>query len=150
MLAARIAVEGMVDELINAHADINALDEHGKSALHWAAAVNNVDAVTSLLRAGCNKDAQTEREETPLFLAAKEGSHEAVRTLLDYHANREITDHLDRYSSILSPFPQFTCLVLVLWSYLHHNQNFDVIITLIMTSKFDYDAESRGLFKLRN
>ena len=99
MQAVRLAVEGMVEELINAHADINALDEHGKSALHWAAAVNNIEAVTTLLQAGCNKDAQTEKEETPLFLAAKEGSHGAVRTLLDFHANREITDHLDRWVS---------------------------------------------------
>ena len=68
----------------------------GKSALHWAAAVNNVEAVNTLLRAGCNRDAQSEREETPLFLAAKEGSYETIRILLDHYANRDITDHMDR------------------------------------------------------
>jgi len=68
----------------------------GKSALHWAAAVNNVDAVAILLRNNCNRDAQTEREETPLYLAAREGSYEAVRLLLDHYANRDITDHMDR------------------------------------------------------
>ena len=31
-----------------------------------------------------------------MFLAAKEGCCESVRTLLNYYANREITDHLDR------------------------------------------------------
>lgn len=109
----------------------------GKSALHWAAAVNNVDATVALLKNGANKDMQdlkvchrlskphiyilrnydafcagmnetkyflsnttsvclTFQEETPLFLAAREGSCEAVKVLLAHFANREITDHMDR------------------------------------------------------
>ncbi|MFT7808731.1 hypothetical protein Z043-105648 [Arapaima gigas] len=35
-------------------------------------------------------------EETPLFLAAREGSFEAAQVLLDHYSNRDITDHLDR------------------------------------------------------
>lgn len=31
ILAARLAVEGMVEELINCHADVNAVDDFGKS-----------------------------------------------------------------------------------------------------------------------
>jgi Notch-like protein len=96
ILAARLAIEGMVEDLINADADINAADNAGKTALHWAAAVNNVDAVNILLAHGANRDAQDEKDETPLFLAAREGSFEACRTLLDNFANREITDHMDR------------------------------------------------------
>lgn len=96
ILAARLAIEGMVEDLINADADINAADNAGKTALHWAAAVNNVDAVNILLSHGANRDAQDEKDETPLFLAAREGSHEACRALLDNFANREITDHMDR------------------------------------------------------
>lgn len=100
----------------------------GKSALHWAAAVNNVDATIALLKNGANKDMQDLKvilktqawkpyimhmlvldsllifmsflsvfqEETPLFLAAREGSCEAVKVLLAHFANREITDHMDR------------------------------------------------------
>lgn len=30
ILAARLAVEGMVEELINCHADVNAIDDFGK------------------------------------------------------------------------------------------------------------------------
>lgn len=77
----------MVEELITCHADVNAVDELGtfgcfapmqtvrvtvsnasltgwlpsllgKSALHWAAAVNNVDATIALLKNGANKDMQ--------------------------------------------------------------------------------------------
>lgn len=32
ILAARLAVEGMVAELINCQADVNAVDDHGRSA----------------------------------------------------------------------------------------------------------------------
>ncbi|XP_072925215.1 neurogenic locus notch homolog protein 3 isoform X3 [Hemitrygon akajei] len=96
ILAARLAVEGMVEELIACHADVNAVDEIGKSALHWAAAVNNVDATLVLLKNGANKDMQDSKEETPLFLAAREGSFEAAKMLLDHFANRDITDHMDR------------------------------------------------------
>ncbi|EPQ17442.1 Neurogenic locus notch like protein 2 [Myotis brandtii] len=35
-------------------------------------------------------------EETPLFLAAREGSYETAKVLLDHFANRDITDHMDR------------------------------------------------------
>uniref|UniRef100_A0A667XFW7 Notch C-terminal domain-containing protein n=1 Tax=Myripristis murdjan TaxID=586833 RepID=A0A667XFW7_9TELE len=96
ILAARLAVEGMVEELVHCHADINAVDDHGKSALHWAAAVNNVEATLVLLKNGANRDMQDNKEETPLFLAAREGSFEAAQVLLDHYSNRDITDHLDR------------------------------------------------------
>lgn len=96
ILAARLAVEGMLEDLINSHADVNAVDDLGKSALHWAAAVNNVDAAVVLLKNGANKDMQNHKEETPLFLAAREGSYETAKVLLDHFANRDITDHMDR------------------------------------------------------
>ena len=48
----------MVEELIQAEADINASDENGKSALHWAASLDYVDAVKTLLAHGAIRDAQ--------------------------------------------------------------------------------------------
>jgi len=96
ILAARLAIEGIVEELIQSDADINASDENGKSALHWAASVNNVDAVNTLLAHGANRDAQDHKDETPLFLSTREGSYQAAKALLDHCANRDITDHMDR------------------------------------------------------
>nr|XP_023397167.1 LOW QUALITY PROTEIN: neurogenic locus notch homolog protein 4 [Loxodonta africana] len=61
MLAARLAVEDLVEELIAARADVGARDKWGKTALHWAAAVNNARAARSLLQAGADKDAQDSR-----------------------------------------------------------------------------------------
>jgi hypothetical protein len=49
-----------------------------------------------LLLNGANRDAQNAREETPLFLAAREGAYQCARQLLECHANRDITDHMDR------------------------------------------------------
>lgn len=64
--------------------------------MHWAAAVNNLEAAVVLLKNGANKDMQDNKEETPLFLAAREGSYETAKVLLEHCANREITDHLDQ------------------------------------------------------
>ena len=61
ILATRLAIEEMLDGLINAESDINTADHIGRTALHWAAAVNNVDAVKVLLGHGANKDAQNEK-----------------------------------------------------------------------------------------
>ena len=71
-------------------------DSEGKTALHWAASVNNVDAVNILLANGANRDAQDHKDETPLFLSCREGSYQAAKALLDHCANRDITDHMDR------------------------------------------------------
>lgn len=102
ILAARLAVEGMLEDLINSHADVNAVDDlgrpklrpssrghqplrglvrpnllspllaffPGKSALHWAAAVNNVDAAVVLLKNGANKDMQNNKVSEGAALAA--------------------------------------------------------------------------------
>lgn len=68
ILSARLAIEGMVEDLINADADINAADDLGKTALHWAASVNNVEAVQILLAHGANRDAQNNRVSPPARL----------------------------------------------------------------------------------
>ena len=96
ILAARLAIENVVEQLIEANIEINLADDAGKTALHWAAAVNNVDAVNVLLMNNANRDATDNKDETPLFLAAKEGSYQATKALLDHGANRDIQDHMDR------------------------------------------------------
>lgn len=65
----------------------------GKTALHWAAAVNNARAANSLLQAGADKDAQDGRDQTPLFLAAREGAVEVAQLLLGLGAARGLRDH---------------------------------------------------------
>ncbi|TMW40668.1 hypothetical protein DOY81_014252 [Sarcophaga bullata] len=50
-----------------------------------------------------NRDAQDDKDETPLFLAAREGSYEACKALLDNFANREIM-------IMIGPFTSRCCL----------------------------------------
>lgn len=61
ILAARLDIEGIVEQLLNGDADVNAADDNGKTALHWAASVNNVDASILLLQHGANRDAQNNK-----------------------------------------------------------------------------------------
>lgn len=96
ILSARMANEGMVEQLVTHECDLNGADDSGKTALHWAASVNNLDAVRVLLQHGADRDAKNNKEETPLFLAAREGAYACAKLLLDFHANRDITDHMDR------------------------------------------------------
>lgn len=42
ILAARLAVEGMVEELIHCHADINAVDDHGKKTFIHSLALRSI------------------------------------------------------------------------------------------------------------
>ncbi|KAL8213230.1 UNVERIFIED_CONTAM: hypothetical protein K2H54_061573 [Gekko kuhli] len=96
ILATRLGVENMVEELVANRVDIGATDKRGKSALHWAAAVNNERAAFVLLRNGANKDAQDNRAQTPLFLAAQEGSCKVACLLLQHGAKQNIPDHVGR------------------------------------------------------
>ena len=56
----------------------------GHIAVHWAAMINNVDALKLLLKHAPNiKDVPNHKGETALFLACCEGSAASVRHLLD-------------------------------------------------------------------
>ena len=70
----------------------------GKTALHWAAAVNNEEAARVLIQNHANVDAQDEYNQTALFLAAREGSYQVARILLHVgKANVDLPDHMERF-----------------------------------------------------
>ena len=60
-------------KLIEQHADVNAPQADGATALHWAVFHSNKEMVDLLLRAGANATAANREGSTPLWLASVNG-----------------------------------------------------------------------------
>jgi ankyrin repeat protein len=73
---------GALRTLVQRKVDVNATQPDGTTALHWAAAWNNEDAVGLLLRAGADAKARNRYGATPLSEAVTSGSAAMVDTLL--------------------------------------------------------------------
>lgn len=73
---------GALRSLVKEHADVNAPEPDGTTALHWAAHANDADAVEILLRAGANAKTANRYGVTPLSEAATYGSAALVEALL--------------------------------------------------------------------
>ncbi len=85
------SIRGFIDvvkALLDAHADVNARDDYGETALMFAAGKGHA----LLLKAGAAVSAQTRTGTTPLILASKRGYLAVVRTLLEAGANVNARD----------------------------------------------------------
>ena len=72
-----------VQDLIRRHADVNAAQGDGMTALHWAALNGNAELTTALLTAKAKVDAVTRLGDyTPLHLAAERGNAVVITRLL--------------------------------------------------------------------
>ena len=94
IMAARLALNALVQLLVDFNATINATDGEGRSALHWCAKVNNYEGAMVLLRAGANVNMQDNEEKTPLSSALGElCTHQVVEVLNSYFfASKLYTD----------------------------------------------------------
>ena len=75
--------------LIERHADVNAPEPDGTTALHWAVQQNYVELVDRLLRAGANAKAKNDYGSTPMAEAAVGGNAALMQKLLDAGADVE-------------------------------------------------------------
>src|SRR5437870_4854118 len=71
-----------VRSLLQQHADVNAAEADGATALAWAAHWDDVDAADLLIRAGANVNAANEYGATPLSLACANGNIAMIEKLL--------------------------------------------------------------------
>ncbi len=73
--------------LIQKSANVNATEEDGTTALHWASYRDDVESATMLIRAGAKVNAANDLGVTPLWTASQNGSDAMVRQLLEAGAN---------------------------------------------------------------
>ena len=71
-----------VRALLTQHADVNAVQADGATALHWAVYREDLDTANLLIRAGANVKAANREGMTPLALACLNGNAALIETLL--------------------------------------------------------------------
>lgn len=76
-----------VSQLLQQHADVNATQGDGATALHWAAHWNNLKTAGLLIDAGANVNAADDDGVTALSLACLNGSVSMTAMLLDHGAD---------------------------------------------------------------
>ena len=69
--------------LIDAKADVNARQDDGTTALHWAAYHDDLPLIRLLLKAGAKANVANDYGSTPLAEAAERADPEALRLLLE-------------------------------------------------------------------
>src|ERR1700683_3381239 len=73
--------------LLKQHADVNAPEADGTTALHWAVRQDDRDMADRLIKAGANVKAANRYGVTPLYLACVNGSAAVIAKLLDAGAD---------------------------------------------------------------
>jgi len=71
---------------------VSAQDEHGRTPLHLAAGMGQVDVARMLVERGADMSAQDEHGRTPLHLAASRGRVDVARMLVERGADVSAQD----------------------------------------------------------
>lgn len=85
--AARMGDTAAISRLLERHADVNAPDSDGTTALAWVAHRDDVEAAMLLIHAGANVNAANELGVTPLYLACLNGDLPMVEAFVRAGAN---------------------------------------------------------------
>lgn len=95
LAAAKLGNTEAVITLIARGADIETLDENGRTPLHLAAAGNHYHTARTLLEQKADVNSTMRDEGTPIFDAVANGHDQMVSLLLNYGANPYLTDERD-------------------------------------------------------
>jgi ankyrin repeat protein len=79
--------DAAVRKLVEQHADVNAAQPDGATALHWAVFRSDRDMVDVLLRAGANPKVANREGSTPLWLASINGDAGVIAALIKAGGN---------------------------------------------------------------
>jgi ankyrin repeat protein len=80
--AVRRADKTAVRAMLQKHADVNAPEPDGSTALHWAAYTDDTDTAELLIRAGANAKTTNRYGVTPLALASTNGNARMIEALV--------------------------------------------------------------------
>jgi len=80
-----------VRSLLALHAEVNAAEADGFTALHWAAQRDNLEIADLLLKSGANVKAASEYNITPLSLACTNGDARMIERFLEAGADANAT-----------------------------------------------------------
>ncbi|KAI0101465.1 ankyrin [Hypoxylon sp. NC0597] len=82
----------LVATLTQSSESINRLDSLGRTPLHWAIILDNVEAIRQLVAHGANPDTRDHRGITPLMVATWQARYDCIRGLIDAGCDVNITD----------------------------------------------------------
>ncbi|KAF6768365.1 hypothetical protein AHF37_07256 [Paragonimus kellicotti] len=85
-------VDPVIEYLYECGSNLEEKDTNGMTALHYAAARNNVLAAEQLIQTGAYLECLDNEQMTPLLLAVRENHEETVKLLLEFGANSLFTD----------------------------------------------------------
>ncbi|KAL4982149.1 ankyrin repeat-containing domain protein [Aspergillus falconensis] len=89
-----------VRTLLSRGADVHAVDERARTALHFAAEKGNTLTIDLLLQAGADIHRANDRGKTPILVAASKSQYHAVQRLLTNGAEVDDVDHVGRTALI--------------------------------------------------
>ena len=76
--------------MLQKHADVNAPEPDGSTALHWAAYTDDTETAELLIRAGANAKTTNRYGVTPLALASTNGNAKMIEALLKAGADPNV------------------------------------------------------------
>ena len=94
--ADKLRLRFVQDMLSRAGVDVQAVDKHGFTALHWASWSGMPEVSKALIHAGIDVNQVDNLDNTPLMLAALRGNKEVIALLLENGANLNMKNKLGK------------------------------------------------------